>query len=49
MDIKIDVTPLRDEERCDMARLLFKCGSRKDKAGNKNRHSIAIRKPREEK
>lgn len=53
MDIKIDVTPLREEERCDMARLLFKCGytvePRKDKAGNKNRHSIAIRKPREEK
>jgi hypothetical protein len=45
---KIDVSALREEERCDMARLLFKCGytvePRKEKAGNKSKNFIIIRK-----
>ncbi len=41
---RIDVTVLREDERCELARLLFKCGYSvepyKEKQGNKNKHQI---------
>lgn len=41
---RIDVTVLREDERCELARLLFKCGYSvepyKEKAGNKYKHQI---------
>ena len=41
---RIDVTVLREDERCELARLLFKCGYSvepyKEKQGNRNKYQV---------